>query len=71
MFPIKAHTDGPYLYEADGDKFRTFYTMHLYLNDSSEADPKSELVGGATSFLSRDKSKRVDVSPKSGSVLIF
>ncbi|EFX05392.1 oxidoreductase [Grosmannia clavigera kw1407] len=65
------HTDSPYYYEANGEKFLTFYTVHLYLNDSFEVDPTSKLVGGTTSFLSKDKSKRADVNPKAGSVLIF
>lgn len=47
------------------------YTIQLYLNDSAAADPTSELVGGATSFLSTDRQSRVDVNPKAGSVLVF
>ena len=54
----------------------TQYTIQLYLNDSAAADPTSELVGGATAFLSRDrkadpKKARVDVNPKAGSALVF
>ncbi len=48
--------------------------MHLYLNDSvAEAGPDggAELEGGATSFLSPDEKRRVDVDPKAGRVLIF
>lgn len=46
--------------------------MHLYLNDSARASATGEgHVGGATSFLSRDGKRRVDVDPKAGSVLIF
>lgn len=29
------------------------------------------MVGGATAFLSRDKKRRLDVNPQTGSVLIF
>jgi hypothetical protein len=66
-----AHCDGSYYYtEGPGKEFETFYTVHLYLNDSVENDPSSELQGGATSFLDR-KENRVDVNPKAGSVLIF
>lgn len=49
----------------------TFYTVHLYLNDSAENDAQSDLVGGATAFLSRKLDAKVDVNPKAGSVLIF
>lgn len=66
-----AHCDGPYGYEKDGALFQTQYTIQLYLNDSASADPTSELVGGATSFLSRDRKRRLDVNPKAGSVLVF
>jgi hypothetical protein len=66
-----AHCDGSYYYtEGPGTEFETYYTVHLYLNDSVENDPTAELQGGATSFLDR-KENRVDVNPKAGSVLIF
>ncbi|RGP64825.1 oxidoreductase containing [Fusarium sporotrichioides] len=69
---FKPHCDGAYFYtEGPGKEFETFYTVHLYLNDSVENDPASELQGGATSFLDRKGEKRVDVNPKAGSVLIF
>ncbi|KAF7556771.1 hypothetical protein G7046_g6210 [Stylonectria norvegica] len=68
---FKPHVDGPYWYD-DGDReFQTQYTVQLYLNDSKAADPRSELVGGATAFLARKGKERVDVNPKAGSVLIF
>ena len=69
-----AHCDGPYYYETEKTEFQTHYTLQLYLNDSAEEDSSTgeeELVGGATGFLSRDKTRRVDVNPKAGSVLIF
>lgn len=47
----------------------THFTAHIYLNDSSTT--ADGLQGGATSFLSSDRSSRVDVSPKAGSMLIF
>ena len=31
----------------------------------------AELVGGATSFLSAEEDKRIDVDPRTGRVLIF
>ncbi|KAL4723629.1 hypothetical protein ACLX1H_009269 [Fusarium chlamydosporum] len=69
---FKPHCDGAYYYtEGPGKEFETYYTVHLYLNDSAENDPTSELQGGATSFLDRKGEKRVDVNPKAGSVLIF
>ncbi|KAF7548211.1 hypothetical protein G7Z17_g7209 [Cylindrodendrum hubeiense] len=68
---FKPHCDGPYWYK-DGERdFQTHYTVHLYLNDSAQYDPQSDLEGGATSFLARVGERRVDVSPKMGSVLIF
>jgi len=67
-----AHCDGPYGEEKDGKSYRTYYTVHLYLNDSvAEVGEGADLVGGATSFLSYDEEHRVDVNPKAGRVLIF
>lgn len=37
----------------------------------AEAGKSAELVGGATSFLSGDSERKVDVDPKAGRVLIF
>ncbi|KAJ4133375.1 hypothetical protein NW768_004957 [Fusarium equiseti] len=69
---FKPHCDGAYYYtEGPGKEFETFYTVHLYLNDSVENDHTSDLQGGATSFLDRKGENRVDVNPKAGSVLIF
>lgn len=52
--------------------YKTHYTAHLYLSDSvAEAGEEAGLVGGATSFLSRDESRKMDVNPKAGRVLIF
>ncbi|KAF5021521.1 hypothetical protein F66182_6431 [Fusarium sp. NRRL 66182] len=66
------HCDGPYYYTSGpGKEFETFYTVQLYLNDSSVHNPESELHGGATSFLDREGEARLDVNPKVGSVLIF
>lgn len=72
LIPRPAHCDGAY--EDPQTKERTFYTIHLYLNDSKQAVPDEssiELDGGATSFLSLDGSRKVDVDCKTGRVLIF
>ncbi len=51
---------------------QTHFTVHLYLNDSkAEAGESADLVGGATSFLSANEERKVDVNPKAGRVLIF
>lgn len=69
---FKPHCDGSYSEEVDGDRFSTFFTLQLYLNDSVAAvGQDADLVGGATSFLSNDGKKKVDVDPKAGRVLIF
>jgi hypothetical protein len=70
---FRPHCDGPYGEETpDGKVLRTHFTVHLYLNDSkAEAGDGADLVGGATSFLSRDQTRKLDVNPKAGRVLIF
>lgn len=70
---FKPHCDSPYS-EVTADKrvVSTHYTVHLYLNDSKqEVGRGAELVGGATSFLSSDEKRKLDVNPKAGRVLIF
>jgi len=69
---FRAHCDGTYVDPKSEE--RSFYTLHLYLNDSKQVVPDDssvELVGGATSFLSSDGMRQVDVDPKVGRVLIF
>ncbi|GJC79656.1 hypothetical protein ColLi_02494 [Colletotrichum liriopes] len=71
---FRPHCDGPYGEEGeDGSVYRTHHTVHLYLNDSvaEVGKDKADLVGGATTFLSADEKRRVDVDPKAGRVLIF
>ncbi|KAK3942303.1 hypothetical protein QBC46DRAFT_457699 [Diplogelasinospora grovesii] len=72
---FRPHCDGPYTEQRDDERiFRTQFTVHLYLNDSkaeAENPDEVELVGGATSFLSRDEKRKMDVDPKAGRVLIF
>ena len=42
------------------------------MNDSKQAvGDGAALQGGATSFLSRDETRKMDVDPKAGRVLIF
>ncbi|KAF7976130.1 hypothetical protein HWV62_7421 [Athelia sp. TMB] len=64
---FRSHCDGPYQ-TPDGEQ-RTWYTLQLYLNDSVASG--GDLKGGATTFLSTDESRRVDVEPKMGRVLLF
>lgn len=68
-----AHCDSYYAEEVDGKTVRTLFTVHLYLNDSvaEVGQENAELVGGATSFLSSNDERKVDVDPKAGRVLIF
>lgn len=70
---FRPHCDGPYgELTPEGEILQTHFTVHLYLNDSrAEAGPEAELVGGATSFLSSNNQKKLDVDPKAGRVLIF
>ncbi|KAK2045433.1 oxidoreductase domain-containing protein [Colletotrichum somersetense] len=73
---FRPHCDGSYSEEGeDGTVYRTHYTVQLYLNDSVAGahggEGTADLVGGATSFLSGDEKRRVDVDPRAGRVLIF
>ncbi|KAI3391272.1 hypothetical protein diail_7652 [Diaporthe ilicicola] len=69
---FRPHCDGAFSEQVDGKTFKTFFTLHLYLNDSvAAAGEDAGLVGGATSFLSGNATRRVDVDPKAGRVLIF
>lgn len=52
-------------------KERSFYTLHLYLNEPDDNAPEGRLAGGATTFHSDDMETRMDVMPKTGRVLIF
>ncbi|OTB00837.1 hypothetical protein M426DRAFT_323948 [Hypoxylon sp. CI-4A] len=70
---FRPHCDSPYGENtADGHGVLTHFTVHLYLNDSKqEVGDASDLVGGATSFLSGNQQRKLDVDPKAGRVLIF
>lgn len=64
-----AHCDGSY--ETPDGTERSYFTLHLYLNDAVGKDGEAQLEGGATTFFSGNMRKRVDVVPKVGRVLLF
>ncbi|KAF1955181.1 oxidoreductase domain-containing protein [Byssothecium circinans] len=61
---FKAHCDG--CYETPDAKERSYFTLHLYLNDAAD-----QLKGGATTFHSWNMQKQIDVAPKAGRILLF
>lgn len=63
---FSAHNDGSYV--TPDHKEISFFTLHLYLNEST---PANKLEGGATTFHSYDMQRSLDVEPKIGRVLIF
>ncbi|KAI0472806.1 hypothetical protein GGR56DRAFT_652027 [Xylariaceae sp. FL0804] len=84
---FRPHCDGAYVGVTDDggrrDPAETFYTVHLYLNDSRQevgeaaaaAGADSDLLlGGATAFHAPDGNgdgRRLDVDPRAGRVLVF
>ena len=66
---LVAHCDG--VYETPDRSERSYYTLHLYLNDKEANGSEGELKGGATTFFSYDMHRRLDVEPKTGRILIF
>jgi hypothetical protein len=64
-----AHCDGTYE-TPDGTK-RSYFTLHLYLNDAKGKDGEQQLEGGATTFFAGNMRDRIDVVPKAGRVLLF
>lgn len=81
---FRPHCDG--CYETPDKTERSYFTMHLYLNDAgtvTEDDLKrmsaeerqrnvtSVLVGGATTFHSWNMARKIDVMPKAGRILLF
>ncbi|KAK7190739.1 hypothetical protein DPSP01_006653 [Paraphaeosphaeria sporulosa] len=68
---FKAHEDGMYITPIGTE--RSFFTLHLYLNDAVGKDGKAQLKGGATTFHNRFMDPELDlhVLPKCGRVLIF
>lgn len=59
------------MYETPDYKERSYFTLHLYLNDASSDRKDRSLQGGATTFHAFDMERRVDVEPKIGRVLLF
>jgi len=64
------------MYETPDKRERTYFTLHLYLNDTDNQPNDEPLEGGATTFFGAtrfgdDSTRRMDVAPKMGSVLIF
>jgi len=66
---FKAHCDGTY--ETPDRSERSYFTLHLYLNDAIGPNGPRLLEGGATTFYSYSMDKRIDVMPKCGRVLLF
>jgi hypothetical protein len=66
---FKTHCDG--VYETPDGKERSYYTLHLYLNDETSTDIAPLLEGGATRFQSYHRRAHLDVRPKVGRILIF
>ncbi|KAL9070868.1 MAG: hypothetical protein Q9157_005678 [Trypethelium eluteriae] len=66
---FKAHCDG--VYETPDGQERSYYTLHLYLNDEDSNLGDEKLEGGATNFLSFDEERELGVRPKTGRVLVF
>ncbi|KAL6705964.1 hypothetical protein ACN47E_006243 [Coniothyrium glycines] len=66
---FKAHCDGTY--ETPTRTERSYFTLHLYLNDAVDKDGKQLLEGGATTFYSWSMKERIDVKPIVGRVLMF
>ena len=57
--------DGSYV-TPSGEEI-SFYTLHLYLNDSKD----DKIGGGATTFFSMNEKRKTEIKPKTGRVLIF
>lgn len=70
---FRPHCDGSY--ETASREERTYFTLHLYLNNSGAKGSKGDLVGGATRFHSypsmEKKEAILDVLPKTGRILLF
>jgi hypothetical protein len=66
-----AHGDGAY--ETPDKRERSYFTLHLYLNDPAGKDGQEPLVGGATTFMSLGNisAQTMDIVPKAGRILLF
>ena len=69
LLTLAAHCDGTY--ETPDGKERSYFTLHLYLNDAEDGRGGEPLEGGATTFHSYNMEKRLDIVPKYGRVLMF
>jgi hypothetical protein len=59
------------MYETEDKTEKSYFTLHLYLNDGNHQPSGEQLKGGATTFWSMNMKTRLDVQPRMGSVLIF
>lgn len=60
------------MYETPDEEERSYFTLHLYLNDTDHQPNDEPLEGGATTFWAMMKIEDyLDVQPKMGSVLLF
>jgi hypothetical protein len=77
---FRPHCDGSY--ETPNRKERSYFTLHLYLNNATVVSPeemstenlndaKDLLVGGATTFHAYNMIDKLDVLPKAGRILLF
>lgn len=72
---FRPHCDGSY--ETPDRRERSYFTLHLYLNDAvaeregEEEDGREDLVGGATTFHAYNMRDKLDVMPVAGRVLLF
>ena len=67
---FRPHEDG--IYETPDRSERSYFTLHLYLNDTAADGEAGGLVGGATTFHSLDyQDRRLNVPPKCGRILLF
>lgn len=74
MLTATAHNDGAY--ETPDGQERSFFTLHLYLNDPVGKDGAEPLEGGSTVFYNpygymTSEERKIEVEPKVGRVLLF
>jgi hypothetical protein len=69
LLTSSAHCDGTY--ETPDGAERSYFTLHLYLNDAVLKSGEKQLEGGATTFFNGSMTRRIDVVPKAGRVLLF
>ncbi|KAI5295525.1 hypothetical protein KEM52_001103 [Ascosphaera acerosa] len=70
---FKPHADSMF---KTPDGKRSYFTVHLYLNNSAESLRPGDVTpdtlrGGSTPFLSGNRKRRIDVWPKAGRILLF